>query len=424
MASLASLPFLNSMAAQTLYGSKRRRATINNGSALNTSPGMAASNLCEVCHTRQKYVDASTGKTHPYCGKRCAATAASKPQQSTTTVGICVVCHKRPQYSDGSRTHLYCSRTCARSVKRPGSSSRQNSMNVNSNGICQIPDCNQPVQGTANGKYCGPVHGVYVLSSLTYEKYLFCWYSLAETGCLWCRQAPTQGDRHFCSIGCAQEAQKKAVILLEVPEDHFTFKSVADQFRTSWRHSTSCPPVKHIYKIVGLQSSINQYEAYKASVESRGQFAAAGKTAGNEHRRWHGTKRECKLGNKGETTFCSSQTCSLCCIIKSSFDVNLWGKKTGWGRFGAGIYTSSTSSKANDYSQDTDSNALLKAILLNKVVVGKGCKMTRDNTSLKAPPSGFDSVLAEKGDRLNHDELVVYSNDAIRPSYLVMYEAH
>jgi len=31
-------------------------------------------------------------------------------------------------------------------------------------------------------------------------------------------------------------------------------------------------------------------------------------------------------------------------------------------------------------------------------------------------------VLGEVGGRLNYDELVVYSNDAIRPSYLVMYD--
>lgn len=32
-------------------------------------------------------------------------------------------------------------------------------------------------------------------------------------------------------------------------------------------------------------------------------------------------------------------------------------------------------------------------------------------------------VLAEAGVGLNYDELVVYNNDAIRPSYLVMYDA-
>lgn len=78
--------------------------------------------------------------------------------------------------------------------------------------------------------------------------------------------------------------------------------------------------------------------------------------------------------------------------MKTSYDLSLCYKKTGWGRFGCGIYTSSTSSKSNDYSSNTDSNAPLKAIILNKVVVGKGYKMTRDDTSLTAPPAGFDSV--------------------------------
>jgi hypothetical protein len=31
-------------------------------------------------------------------------------------------------------------------------------------------------------------------------------------------------------------------------------------------------------------------------------------------------------------------------------------------------------------------------------------------------------VLAEKGGSLNYDELVVYTNEAIRPSFLVLYE--
>ena len=78
-------------------------------------------------------------------------------------------------------------------------------------------------------------------------------------------------------------------------------------------------------------------------------------------------------------------------------------------------------------------------MLLNKVVVGKGYKMMAANTTLTEPPAGHDSVsvvirqffggvlmkkqvLAEVGAGLNYDELVVYNNDAIRPSYLVMYD--
>jgi len=72
-------------------------------------------------------------------------------------------------------------------------------------------------------------------------------------------------------------------------------------------------------------------------------------------------------------------------------------------------------------------------MLLNKVVVGKGYKMTTDNTTLTEPPPGYDpadgvplqffggalmkiQVLAEVGARLKYDKLVVYNNDAIRPS--------
>ena len=33
-----------------------------------------------------------------------------------------------------------------------------------------------------------------------------------------------------------------------------------------------------------------------------------------------------------------------------------------------------------------------------------------------------EQILGEVGDSLNYDELVVYNNDAIRPSYLVMYD--
>lgn len=86
-----------------------------------------------------------------------------------------------------------------------------------------------------------------------------------------------------------------------------------------------------------------------------------------------------------------------------------WNRKSN-GRFGKGIYTSSTSSKSvvfqllpfqffsqtlltrsNDYSHN-DCKSSLKAILLNKVIVGKGCKLLQDNTALTAPPAGYDSV--------------------------------
>lgn len=342
--------------------------------------------ICDICKVRPKYFDGQ--KTHSYCGKTCATTAQnkhipnSKPKRSKTsakaTRRLCDQCHKQPKYNDGTTTHSYCSKTCAQKAKAAGTSAAVQPI--------------QPANPTANG-------------------------------CLLCGKA-VKGKGHFCSQACTSRAEKSAPGLLEVPQGHDTFKSVADQFKTSWRHQTPCPTVRRVHKVIVSPASIAKYDAYRAAVESRGNFVAAGRSAGNENRRWHGTTRECNLGDNGNSMLCSSQTCSLCCILRTSYNLNLFGKKTGWGRFGHGIYTSSTSSKSNDYSTNVNPSKL-KAILLNKVIVGKGYKMTQDNTSLTTPPTGYDSVLAEvvNGGSLNYDELVCYTNDAIRPSYIVMYDA-
>ncbi|KAG5720521.1 hypothetical protein E4T56_gene2590 [Termitomyces sp. T112] len=91
-----------------------------------------------------------------------------------------------------------------------------------------------------------------------------------------------------------------------------------------------------------------------------------------------------------------------------------------FGRFGAGIYTSSTSSKSDDYSSN-GSTRNSKAMFLSYVVVGKGHKLTKDQTNLTSAPAGYDSVLGEVGQNLNYDECIVYRDDAIRPAYLVIY---
>ncbi|KAJ7614089.1 hypothetical protein FB45DRAFT_802621 [Roridomyces roridus] len=238
-----------------------------------------------------------------------------------------------------------------------------------------------------------------------------------------CRQNAKMSKSDFCSRVCTDGAASLAPIILEVPAGHVTFKSVQKQLTTSWRHPHKpCPPVRKVYKIILTRTSFNAYKSYQSRVEMAGQFVSLRRAPGNENRRWHGTKRACNLGDQGQTQLCSWPTCSLCSIIRCSFDIGLFGAKTGWGRFGQGIYTSSVASKSDDYSQNQRFSPL-KALLLNKVIVGRGCKLTQDIVSLTAPPAGFDSVLGEKGGNLNYDELVVYTNDAIRPSFLVMYDS-
>ncbi|KAF9790539.1 hypothetical protein BJ322DRAFT_999426 [Thelephora terrestris] len=246
----------------------------------------------------------------------------------------------------------------------------------------------------------------------------------AEQGCISCRAAPRSSTSVMCQP-CYNSAMRLAPFIIKVPEDHATYKSVETQFQQSWRHNTTCPAVKAVYKIICTKASLDKYQRYLDDVEFRGNFLAKESSRGNERRRWHGTKRKCYIGDQGNTRFCTDSGCSLCRIIQKSFDIKLFKKSTGWGRFGAGIYTSSTSSKSNDYSKNIGISSDWKALLLNKVVVGNGKKLTQDDPSLKKPPGRHDSVLAEvvPGGSLNYDELVVYKNEAVRPSYLVMYKS-
>ncbi|KAL1666938.1 hypothetical protein GGF50DRAFT_125280 [Schizophyllum commune] len=366
--------------------------------------------LCDHCHTRPRFKDGSTG--YKYCGRSCA-TAASK---------LCEYCHSRPKYKEGKRIFPHCGRLCASAAAeaaakaaisatvKPPSSPQPAAAASSSATTCTIADCGNSVYRKNDGtlsKYCSLKHR-----------------NLAEHICLLCRKNPTDRVSAYCGRACRDTALDKGPLVLKVPVDHDRFRSVARQFQDSWRHRTSIPAVRQIYFIQPPREIVNQYKQYREEVESRGHFTAQGLTKGNENRRWHGTKRQCRLGDDGQNHLCDMPSCSLCSIIRTSFDLSFFKGRTGWGRFGKGLYTSSTSSKANDYSMNAgDTPSTCKAILLTKVVVGRGHKMLHDKTDLTEPPVGHDSVLAEVGGSLNYDELVVYRNEAIKPAYLVVYDS-
>lgn len=56
-----------------------------------------------------------------------------------------------------------------------------------------------------------------------------------------------------------------------------------------------------------------------------------------------------------------------------------------------------------------------------KVIIGKGKQLYTDDTTLTDAPPGYDSVLGEVGQNLNYDEIIVYNQDAVLPSYMVVY---
>ncbi|KAG1746935.1 ADP-ribosylation [Suillus lakei] len=293
--------------------------------------------MCDFCGIKPKY------PPHQFCGKTCAA-------QSSALRNLCKYCQSAPRYNDGNITHPYCGKTCAKKAKNAG---------------------------------------------------LDCGVTSPDTrACLLCkRRSQSKRFRHYCSSQCLQKAEQNAPQLLEIPSYHDDYTNVENQFYAAWRGTgTARPTVQHIYKIVVPSNISKRYEDYRAKVESQGHFAGQrssnGKTMtkGNENRRWHGTKRDCNLGDPGNSGLCSSTSCALCSIIKDGFKAS------------------------NGYIQNLKPSPL-KAMLLNHVVVGKGHKLMATQTNLKQAPNGFDSVLADIG----HDELIVYDDDAVRPCYLVMY---
>ncbi|KIM75756.1 hypothetical protein PILCRDRAFT_78511 [Piloderma croceum F 1598] len=207
------------------------------------------------------------------------------------------------------------------------------------------------------------------------------------------------GRFDFCGIACRDKAKDLAPLLLDVPKGHTTFTKVEGEFQKSWKPAvnTLCPPVRQVYRVVESSALLNTYTEYRL-------------THGNEHFRYHGTKRNCKLGDKGHTKICTSSLCSACSIIKTSFEVSLANPS---GVFGKGVYTSSVSNKSANYCDSSRSGVMF----LTKVILGNIHDVTRF-AEVDSCPSGKQSVYF---DRPHGDEAVVYTNDAIRPVFLIVF---
>ena len=85
---------------------------------------------------------------------------------------------------------------------------------------------------------------------------------------------------NFCKP-CEVSVMQSAPAIVEIAEEHETFKSgafvfspvsrmgclipdvVAQQFKNSWRHGVACPTVRAIYKVVSTQQSVDKYNLYR-----------------------------------------------------------------------------------------------------------------------------------------------------------------
>jgi hypothetical protein len=174
---------------------------------------------------------------------------------------------------------------------------------------------------------------------------------------------------------------------------------VENKFKNAWKFpNLRKPTIKRIFKIIENKSFLQPYDKYKRRVR-------------NEVFRYHGTTQKCNLGSRGNTKICGSSSCPLCSILKTSFKTSLANPA---GAFGPGIYTSSASNKAYSYTNNGSG-----ALLLTKVVLGKVNNVSGWNEVMSCP-SGYNSVVF---DRQNGclNETIIYSDDAIRPVFLIMF---
>ncbi|KAF9648834.1 ADP-ribosylation [Thelephora ganbajun] len=353
--------------------------------------------MCQACGVKPRYYEKTTGKLHPFCGKTCA----SKVPKMVTVV--CDHCQRRPT----SGSHLYCGETCATAARLKKKSE-----------TCSLTGCTKRATMYPIGSYWN-------YCSAGHEE-------LALRGCICCRAVPYIGNYFPLCASCDSYLVGHGPFLLPVPQDHTTYWAVVDQFNAAWAHPTERPQIRMVYRIIPAPSVWDNYWAYSLStfptvfpfgrdvLEAKKPSSEQWEYPGNEHLLWHGTTRACDIGEGGQNVFCTSPKCSLCSIARGSFNVASAGKRA-FQRYGPGIYTSSKSSKSDHYAKN-EIKSPWKALLLNNVLAGVEYTTVFNERHLKGPPLGYDSVYGKPGLSLNYDELVVYTDHAIRPAYLVMYE--
>jgi len=147
---------------------------------------------------------------------------------------------------------------------------------------CQTPGCLVPVFVDGSGvasKHCSKRHRqqvfYYSLFRSRIDKSASRW---AVRGCISCRAAPRTGTLVMCQP-CHDAAVRLAPVIIEVPGDHDNYGSgerrvfqllmketdpftVEKQFQQTWRHGTTCPEVRAVYKIIHTTASLKKYEQY------------------------------------------------------------------------------------------------------------------------------------------------------------------
>ncbi|OCH85006.1 ADP-ribosylation [Obba rivulosa] len=191
------------------------------------------------------------------------------------------------------------------------------------------------------------------------------------------------------------------------------------RFVAGWQHPDKTYHLEAIYYIVQdgaeAQAHLARNRAYLQAVKAR-------VGDGAEQYLFHGTRRACHIGDDNNNLYpCNNPDCFFCSIMKCSFSLAHVGAHE---MFGKGIYTSSVSSKADGYVWNWHMHSHKHTMFLSNVVTGRVEPLLVPQPNRTAPDAGFDStegVTKPQGGSVEYPETIVYREDAILPSVVVVY---
>ncbi|CAE8641545.1 unnamed protein product [Polarella glacialis] len=383
---------------------------------------MATMCVLQGC-TRPAWIGA--GVVHKYCGRTHAAQDLGWHLKEPH--GYCHRCNlegcNQTVYFDeaAGRVHDFCSKGHADEAIEDGDWQPSNKRRTANSPQqrCSLPGCAAPRyndQSTGHlHDFCGRSHAL-----LAKQRGLV---GLAA-GPPIAQYLPQAVERVFGGTG--RDDYSVAVLTRQHPK----YEGIKEQFLDRWVHPGPKPRVRRLLQVRNTQTVYNQYQAYLGTQVRQGYQT--------EHRRFHGTSLspQCSFGIDMASTLCTQNDCAVCGICRYGFDIDRQGASGSLRlalRYGVGHYFSRTSSKSNDYagaSERQSAGQRTRLMFLCKVAPGpsfeaKEISMSDDDLAEQVHGRGYTSVEAKntaEGGPLNHDELVIYQNEAAIPSYLIVYE--
>ncbi|RGP74762.1 amidase [Fusarium sporotrichioides] len=198
---------------------------------------------------------------------------------------------------------------------------------------------------------------------------------------------------------------------------------VAELFTDNWKHDDKQAVINGIFKCkpeeLALSSKMHAWKKY---------LAVTGTSVESAKWHFHCTSRKCNFDESisdSRLLQCDdADTCAFCSILRESLSME-YASEGGW--FGAGIYSSNISSKADKFSHDPLGNyhTGLHAVIVCRVIVGRVQWTKKKLFGLKRPKPGFHSVQAvtkKRGGPVFFPETVVFRDEAILPVAVITYD--